>query len=73
MIDLFIASGKNSRKARRQWIRLYGNQKAPSHECIRKIFMTKFSRGRGPENRHVYAERVSLFLIIEYFFSCFKL
>ena len=69
MVDLFIANGKNSRKARRQWIRLYGNQKVPSHECIRKIYKNKFAKGRGPEDRHVYAERVSLFLIIRYWRS----
>ena len=67
MIDLFIANGKNSRKARRQWIRLYGNQKVPSQSCIWKNYHQKFARGRGPENRHIYAERVSLFLVIFFF------
>ena len=59
MVELFIANGKNARKARRQWIRVYGNQKVPSHMCFRRNFKNKFEKGRGPENRHSYAERVS--------------
>ena len=61
MVDLFIKNNYNSRKARRHWIRLFGRQKVPSHECIRKNFRDKFAKGRGPENRHIYAERVSPF------------
>ena len=58
MNELYIANGKNARAAVREWINLYGNGKVPSQACIRKNYNTKFARGVGPENRHIYAKRV---------------
>ena len=69
MNELYIANGKNARMAVREWRNLYGNGKVPSEACIRKNYKTKFAKGLGPENRHIYGRRVrqiSVFTLFEF-------
>ena len=59
MNELYIANDKNARMAVREWKNMYGDGKVPSEKCIRNNYKKKFAKGLGPENRHIYAKRVS--------------